>query len=236
MMCIAIIPLAILLVVILITVPYNGRKSVYFMLFFVNTFIFLTILTFGIHYAVSVVTSDLCREVDYQKGVLYLLFQDIFGQLDALETAGNNFLGTAVNLACGYVDNICNQPYQVCQGFPCNLNILLYYANFSILDTNGTMRTVLDCGCNCPNQCVDPNLRNFTAQFDSKFGLYTTYLELVAYIDYLRSQLLGTDSLNLFNSVFCTYANAVLAEIYSGATLMLVGLVALAILCFVLAS
>jgi len=132
-------------------------------------------------FLITVIFSDVCRELNYNPGMLELIQTSAEDYYSTLSNVGNNLTVTIVNSACSELHKLCPTQPDLCL---CNATVFPQLPNRKIEDSDGSIKTV----SSCAKICVDSDLKNITIAVIEEVQVYVV---LTSVLDDVNQLVLG---------------------------------------------
>jgi len=186
----------------------------------VNFFVFLSFVTVLLNSITQTIASDVCNEVYRPAGLFDVMQSDAtFAFNDMLSYANSTFNRVATE-GCTEIQQVCAIGYQACENVVCNIDFLVILGNDIVLNDKGRIIALKD----CPTQCQNPVLRNATVGYADIIIVYDLYVECVTQIATLLLGLVGPATQSYLHSLLCDQLAKSVPLVYTGAGLLMVGL------------
>jgi len=171
-------------------------------------------------FLISVIFSDICREVNYNPGILELIQN---AAEDAYTSVSNNYQNASnqlVNTVCDELSQICPKQPDLCY---CNASVFTDLPNRIVVEPSGKTTVAT-----CATSCVNSNLKNLSNTVTDAVELYVLLKSVLADVNQLVLGIADPDTKATLNDAVC-HTSTVTQPLWAACGLVLFALSFLAI-------
>jgi len=198
-----------------------GNKFLFHLIGFMAWCVLIGVCIFMIvMFLISVIFSDICREVNYNPGILELIRNSAE---DAYTTVADLYQNDADQL----VNSVCNELSQICPKQPdlcyCNASVFTDLPNRIVVEPSGKTTVAT-----CATSCVNSNLKNLSNTVTDAVELYVLLKSVLADVNQLVLGIADPDTKATLNDAVC-HTSTVTQPLWAACGLVLFALSFLAI-------